>query len=282
MTRKSSPRSRKKKRFNAASIPVLAPKTLKEGRRKQNSARKVKRQRQSTFFSKLRARSWGLSHYFAFLLLLGSIAALAFLFTDGRFTVSAVEITDPGYIDAGQIQRQADIAGANIFTIDPKHVTMRLATVMPQIKETHISLGLPNRATILVQERTPVLIYGHGSQTQWVDEEGRIFPATATVSDLPLLIDEDGSASVDGIHLNPAIWQAIQQITATIPGMNEFHYRDIYGLFFISPEGWRVYLGNGENMQNKLTMWQTLRQQILQENRAVKVIDLRYDRAYIQ
>jgi len=64
--------------------------------------------------------------------------------------------------------------------------------------------------------------------------------------------------------------------------MNEFHYRDIYGLSFISPEGWRVYLGDGENMQNKLAMWQTLRQQILQENRTVKVIDLRYDRAYIQ
>ncbi len=282
MTRKSSPRNRKKKRFNAASIPVLAPKTLKKGRRKHNSARRVTRRRQSASFPKLRARSWGLSHYFAFLLLLGSIVALAFLFTDNRFDIAAVEIRDNDYIDAGQIQRQASLAGANIFTIDPRHVTMRLATVMPQIKETHVSLGLPNRAVIHVAARKPVLIYGHGNQTQWVDEEGRIFPAAEAQSDLPLLIDEDGSASIDGIHLEPAIWQAIQQITATIPGMNEFHHRDIYGLFFISPEGWRVYLGDGEKMQNKLAMWQTLRQQLLQENRAVKVVDLRYDRAYIQ
>ncbi len=282
MTKKGSPRSRKKKRFNAASIPVLAPKTLKKGRRKQNSARKRRRQRSSSPFTKLRARSWGLSHYFALLLLLGSIATLGFLFTEERFDVPAIEITGNDYIDAGQIQRQAGMAGANIFTIDPTRVSARLATIMPQIKEARVSLGLPNRAAIRIQAREPVLVYGHDSRTQWVDAEGRIFPAAEKRSGLPVLIDEDGAASVDGHHLDPAIWQAIQQITATIPGMNEFHYRDIYGLFFISPEGWRVYLGNGENMQNKLAMWQTLRQQIIQKNRSVKVIDLRYDRVYIQ
>ena len=280
--KRGSSRSRKKKRFDAASIPSLAPRTLEKGRKKRTSGRKTTRKRKKKAFPWLKARSWGLSHYFAILLMTASIVLLGFLFTDSGFTLSAPEITNNGYTDAGKIQQQAGMTGANIFTVDPKHVSMRLATVLPQVKEAHVRLGLPNQAAIQVIEREPVLIYGRGNQSQWVDAEGRIFPAAAGPSSLPLLIDEDGSASPDGIHLDPAIWQAIQQITISIPGMNEFHYRDVYGLFFISPEGWRVYLGDGKNMSNKLAMWQTLREQILQQNRPVKAVDLRYDRVYIQ
>jgi cell division septal protein FtsQ len=280
--KRGSSRSRKKKQFDAASIPSLAPRTLEKGRKKRTSGRKTAHKRPKKAFPWLKARSWGLSHYFAILLMTASIVLLGFLFTDSSFTLSPPQITNNGYTDAGAIQQQAGMTGANIFTVDPKRVSLRLATVLPQVKETRVRLGLPNRAAIQVIEREPVLVYGRGNQSQWVDAEGHIFPAAEGPSSLPLLIDEDGSASPDGIHLDPAIWQAIQQITTSIPDMNEFHYRDVYGLFFISPEGWRVYLGDGENMPNKLAMWQTLREQILQQNRPVKAVDLRYDRVYIQ
>jgi len=282
MARKGTQRNQKRKRFSAASIPALAPKTLEKGRKKRSARRKPARRRQSAISARLHARAWGASHYFAMLLALGSVIALIFLFTSSNFKITNPVVKDNRYIDTAKILSQANIEHANIFTIDPNRIALQLTTLLPPVKQAHLALNLPNQAVLYIIEREPVITYARGNQTYWVDAEGRIFAAGETRSDLPVLIDEDSSASPDGNHLDVGISHIMQQIATTIPGMNEFHYRNAYGLFFISPEGWRVYIGDSGNMQTKLTMWQTIRQQLLQEKRQVKVVDLRYDRVYIQ
>jgi cell division septal protein FtsQ len=275
--------TRKKKRFGATSLPVLSPKTLKEARPKQRRGRETtrKRKKKDSRLGKL-VRSWGFSHYIALLLMITGVVALGFLFTDATFQSQTPEISGNSYLDAESILQQADLNGQNIYIIDPQRVARQLTTFLPQIKEARVRLALPNQIAISVVERQPVLVYARGNQTLWADEEGRLFPAISERSDLPVLIDEDGSASADGKHLNPGVWQAIQTITTNIPEMKEFHHRQVYGLFFISPEGWRVYLGDGDRMKAKLATWQAMRQQLLQENRPIKTVDLRYDRVYVQ
>lgn len=282
MAKKETRRNQKHKRFNTTSIPALAPKTLKKGRKRQAARRKPARKRQSAIAARLHARAWGMSHYFAMLLALGGLSALIFLFTSSSFQITNPVVQDNRYVDASQILSNATIDHTNIFTIDPDQIALQLTTLLPPVKEAHLKLMLPNQAVLSIIEREPVITYARKNQSYWVDAEGRVFAAGETRPDLPVLIDEDGSASPDGYYLDAGISQMMQQIAATIPGMNEFHYRNAYGLFFISPEGWRVYLGDSANVQTKLTLWQTIRQQLLQEKRQVKVVDLRYDRVYIQ
>ncbi len=213
---------------------------------------------------------------------MSGVAALIFLFSDAEFQTQTPAISGNSYLSDEQILKQVDLAGRNIYVIDPQQASRQLMTFLPQVKEARVSLALPNHIAIHVVERQPVLIYRQGDKILWADAEGRLFPAVTERSDLPRLIDEDGSASTDGEHLNPDVGQGIQTITTTLPGMKEFHHRQVYGLFFISPEGWRVYLGDGDDMQRKVTTWQAMRKKILQENRPVKTVDLRYDRVYIQ
>jgi cell division septal protein FtsQ len=278
-------KSRKQQTYKATSIPIFSPEALKKAsapkKNRRKTTRKRKKQKQDTFLSRL-VRSWGFSHYLAFLLIAVSLAGMAFLFTDSSFQAATPTISGTHYLDADLILQQAHLDGKNIYTIDPTIVANRINTFMPQVKKVGIRLGLPNKVAITITEREPVMVYGRGNKTQWADQEGHLFDATTDIATLPVLVDEDGSASPDGKHLNPAIWQAMHEIVTTIPEINQFHYRDVYGLFFISPEGWRVYLGDGENMQEKLAMWQTIRQQLLQDNRSVKAVDLRFDRVYIQ
>ena len=272
--------TRKKKRFSATSLPVLSPKTLQKGKSKRK--KKASRTRNASAFKKL-SRSWNFSHYIAIMLIGTSIAAIIFLLTDVTFQATTPQIRGNSYLSSEQILQQAHLDGQNIYLIDPADVSRRLDTFLPQIKRARVRLGLPNQIIIQIDERKPVLAYTDGSQSLWADAEGRLFPITIEESNaLPTLIDEDGSASIDGKHLTPGIWQAVQEISANIPEIKKFYYRDVYGLFFISPEGWRVYLGNGNDMESKLAMWQAIRQQLLQENREIKSVDLRYDRVYIQ
>ncbi len=278
-------KSRKQQTYKSTSVPIFSPEALKKASAAPKTGRKPKRKRkkqqQDTLLSRL-VRSWGFSHYLAILLIAVSLAGLAFLFTDSSFQAATPTITGTHYLDANQILQQAHLDGQNIYTIDPTVVANRISTFMPQVKKVGIRLGLPNLIAIRITEREPVMVYGRGNKTQWADDEGHLFDATTDLATLPVLVDEDGSASPDGKHLNPAIWEAMQEISSTIPEISQFHYRDVYGLFFISPEGWRVYLGDGENMQEKLAMWQTIRQQLLRDNRSVKAVDLRFDRVYIQ
>ncbi len=276
-------RTKKEKQFDVTSLPVLSPKTLKQGKKKKAGPKKTARKKphKASFLSK-RIRSWRFSHYVALLLMLGSLVALGYLFTDVTFQVATPYISGNDYLDAEQIQQQAHVTGDNIFMINPAQIAAKLTTFIPQVDEAKIRLGLPNQIAIQVVERQPVLIYSRGDQALWGSADGHLFPITREQVELPLLVDEDGTAAQDDKTLNHGIWDAIQEISMSIPEINEFHYREVYGLFFISPEGWRVYLGDGENMQKKLATWQTIRQQLLQENRPVKTVDLRYDRVYVQ
>ena len=228
------------------------------------------------------AKSWSFSHYAAMLLMALSLTGLGLLFTDAQFSLAATSVAGAKNLDMVQVEQAAGVAGKNIFSVNPDKAALRLTTLMPQVKEARVSLGLPNRAVIHIVEREPALVFSDGNENRWVDAEGHIFPMTAEAADLPVLIDEDGSASPDGAHLAPGIIETMNQVLAGLPDVHTFHHRQVYGLYFISPEGWRVYLGNGGNVPHKLAMWRTLRQQILQENRQVKVIDLRSDRIYVQ
>ena len=273
-------KAKKKRKFNATSIPMLAPRTLKKSGAKQR--KKTTRQARKDNPPWQMALDWNISHYTATLLILASFAAAIFLFTDPSFRATAPQVNGNDYVESELIRQQAHLAGRNIYLIDPAKAANKIETFLPQVEHAKVRLGLPNQILIQVTERTPVLSYRHSGENLWADSNGHLFPATTEITTIPILIDEDGYASTDGKNLNPGIWPAIKDISTNIPEINEFHYRNVYGLFFISPEGWNVYLGDGSNMTEKLSAWQNIRQRLLQENRTIKAIDLRYDRVYIE
>ncbi|HHB91393.1 MAG TPA: FtsQ-type POTRA domain-containing protein [Anaerolineae bacterium] len=279
MTRRTV-RHRKSKRFQAPSISALLPGTLSQARsgkkRPRSNARKRKK---PDVWSKIVAR-WGFSHYVALLLALMGLVGLFLLFTDTRFTIETPTVLGNSYVDTAEVIRYADVERANIFLVHDDEIVRRLS-LLPQVKEARVRLGLPNRLVIEVSERQPSLNYVRTGETFWVDEEGHLFPANEFRVDLPVLLDDDGTASPDGKHIDAALSQAVLFLAATMPEIAEFYYRSDYGLYFISPEKWRVYLGDAENMEGKLRKWEQIRRQLLQERRAVEIVDLRFDNVYV-
>ncbi len=224
---------------------------------------------------------WHFSHYFALLLAILSGVAFFLLLSDTRFSIAHAQVIGNQYLSSDAILRRAGVEHANIFSLDIQDVAARVSLI-PQVKEAHVRLGLPNRAVIVVTERTPVLNYVREGQMLWVDEEGHVFPAGDFRTDLPVLLDDDGSASPDGQHLNPALLQAMAWLSAAMPNLTEFNYRSEYGLYFISPEGWKVFLGDAEHMDEKLRRWETIHQELLQQGRQVQSVDLRFQQVFVR
>jgi len=273
--------ARKRKRFETPSISALLPGTLEQGKPRKPRRRGAPRQRKRAGALSMVFTRWGFSHDVAALLVIAALAGLFILLSDARFIVETPTVSGNQILDAGDIIRRSGLEQTNIFLIQTDEVTRRLSLI-PQVKEAHVRLGLPNRAEILITERQPALNYVREGETYWVDEEGRIFPASEFRIDLPVLLDDDRSASADDQHLDPALSQAILFLHASMPELNEFNYRRDFGLYFLSPEGWRVYLGDGQNMERKLRKWRIIRQQLLQDGGSVKAVDLRFDNVYVK
>ncbi len=274
--------ARQRKRFEATSISTLLPGTLnkKKGTARNRGQRQAPRKRSKpNLWSKVSAR-WGFSHYVAMLLAIAGLLALFLLFTDPRFTIEQPAVAGNQYLDPAEVIRKSGLDQSNIFLIHADEIARRLSLI-PQVKEAHLRLGLPNRAMISIVEREPILNYVREGETFWVDEEGHVFPANEFRLDLPVLLDDDDSASLDGSHLPPALTQAIAFLHVSLPEMNEFRYRNDYGLYFITPEGWRVMLGDSEGMEQKLSLWQSVRQQLLQDDRPIQSVDLRFGKVYV-
>lgn len=266
------------RRFGFPSLPVLNPRTLLGPRRRPAApaSRTTARQRMRRWLAE---RSWNLSHAGAGLLLALSIGCLVFVFTNVDFYVFGADIQDTRYASSAAIYQQAGIDGFSAFFIRPAAVNQRLRQ-LPAVRSAAVQVRLPNRVEIAVEEREPALLYQVQGETHWVDAEGVLMPAADSRGDLVKLIDDSLAAQVSPQHIDPYLLGAIQQITQDLPQIDTFRYQEPFGMYFFSPEGWRVLLGEAENMDSKLLAWTALRTDLLRKKATVQEVDLRFQHPY--
>jgi cell division septal protein FtsQ len=272
-------RKSSRKRFNRMSIAVLDPRKLVAGKPAPAPRAKRKGQRQSLLRRLYASRDWHSSHALALILLVAALFVTGYGFLNADFWVYSAVVSNNRHTSSEEIYREAGIHGFSIFFIDPAQVADRLKQ-LPHVQDVRVQVRLPAQVRIRVQEREPIILYQIQGDSYWIDAEGVIMSAVEDRTGLVKLIDDDQGGMSDKRHIEPGLLQAIQYVTGTIPEVKTFRYQEPYGLFFISPEGWRVYLGSTDNMDAKLATWEAMRTKILQNNYAVQEIDVRYDRPY--
>ena len=93
--------------------------------------------------------------------------------TTPRFAVMAVEVRGASRVPPQRILEISGIVrGTNLWRIDPDRVRARLES-LPEIRRADVVRELPNRVSILVEERRPFTLV-HAARLHWVDEEGRL------------------------------------------------------------------------------------------------------------
>jgi cell division protein FtsQ len=93
--------------------------------------------------------------------------------TTPRFAVMAVEVRGASRVPPQRILEISGIVrGTNLWRIDPDRVRARLES-LPEIRRADVVRELPNRVSILVEERRPFTLV-HAARLHWVDEDGRL------------------------------------------------------------------------------------------------------------
>lgn len=197
------------------------------------------------------------------------------LFAMDAFYVYAATVVGHQLVPAEEIYQSSDLEGMSIFWINPGRIEAAIAS-LPNIKEARVYCGLPNQVTIEVVERQPQVIWQQGEKRYWIDEEGTVLLARGELTEATVIVDLDERPVQPGDRVDPQVIAGAQKLRSLLPELTTVQYTSQTGLGFRSQQGWPVYLGQGEDMEQKVAIMKALLQEIEAKGVRPQLIDLRF------
>jgi cell division protein FtsQ len=197
------------------------------------------------------------------------------VFNSSNFYVYDIQVRGNAAVTSEEVYSTSDLEGLSTFWVDPVAVATRVET-LPNVRSARVKVRLPARVIVTVEERTPVILWQTGEANWWVDAEGVIFPPRADLSDALKIIDTDAEPVSPGEELDPSIIETAQSLRRLLPELPVMNYSRATGVSFTTGEGWPVYLGDGRDMDAKLTILVNLRKDLMTRGVTPEFIDVRF------
>ncbi|MCI0475817.1 MAG: FtsQ-type POTRA domain-containing protein [Anaerolineales bacterium] len=254
------------------------------------AARRAPRRRLNTIAQgTLRAPTWAGNLWstqrpkiFAIFLFLAFVVVVYVFFDTDYFYVFNFDIVGARYVTAAEIEKASGVRGYNIFFIDARSVERALAKV-PEVKSATVTTRLPNYVAIEIQERQPALVWQRGSETYWVDADGIFFRARAPLTQLPTVRDLDPSAIQLGQRAQTNAVAAFWALREAMPeSPRALEWSAGRGIAFTDERGWKIYLGDADDMPGKVAVLRALVAQLVAQNTRIRFIDLGKGDPYYQ
>jgi cell division protein FtsQ len=210
--------------------------------------------------------------------------AIRWLLTAPRFAVTAVDVSGTSRVSADRVRAAAAIEpGTNVWRLDPAAITARVESV-PEIRRAEVIRNLPNRISILVEERRPFTLV-HAGRLHWLDEEGRVLdeareatapavPVVSGLSDAELFTmrTDPSPRARDAVAL---IRVLLRTRSALVSEISEIDVSRNDGPVLYTVDGVEVRLGTDE-WEERLARLERILGQVGREGETVHAIDLRF------
>ncbi|MFA5872749.1 MAG: FtsQ-type POTRA domain-containing protein [Anaerolineales bacterium] len=183
-------------------------------------------------------------------LLLGFI--LFTMWTASPFTVTAAEVRGNQRLGAAEINAILGMIGQPIFKVVPAQIKANLYTAYSDLESVKVRVDFPNRITVDVVERTPVLAWYQNGVVTWIDASGVAFMPRG---EFPGLVQVAANGAPTQVPLDPAlplyeqkfiapeIVQALTVLAHDVPAGMPVIFDPQYGMGWQDPLGWTVYFG---------------------------------------
>jgi hypothetical protein len=293
---RKQPRMRRVQAATAASLPDLS---TPEARSARKTAAKRKRRNSQQRIRRPIAGVMGfvLNTRWISLAVLGVCAyALFMIGGDDRFYLNTIPVEGATSLDINHVVAESGLAGRHIFAADPQEAADRLGE-MGGVITASVTLHWPNDVSIILREKPPLATWQEGEEAYWVDEDGDLSLARAQTVGLLSIISEvtrddaevtsdksratseeaevtsgeatDEPAMTDAVDAQVAfvprdVLEGALQLRALRPNIEKLYYRPSGGLSYQDGRGWRAYFGTGEDMHQKLVVYETVVAQLIE------------------
>lgn len=220
----------------------------------------------------------------AAVLILSPVALVHWLATSPRFAIAHVEVAGLSRLSDAEVRAAAGIEGGqNLFRLDPEAVALRLQR-LPRVRRVDVIRSLPNRVTLLVEERRPFALAVSGGRLYWLDEEGAVLgpELRAVTPELPVLTGVGRSGSGDGTPSAERSRAAVAFLRTVLRTAGPLAER-VSEIDAGRPDGPVLYTVDGIEVRLGLEAWEErlgrlegVLAQLQAEGEAVESIDLRF------
>lgn len=217
----------------------------------------------------------------ALLALVISVAAAAgWVLLDDRFYVYGADVQGAVRVSPQEVFGASDLMGLHVLWVRPSEAEERILSLLPRLESADVTCRLPARCTIAVVERRPRMIWDDAGELWWVDAEGVVFPAlpeeAADVGEErwvvrgPLPTDEDGRVD-QRVRVGLAELWAVSDETSP-----ELRYVAGRGLVITDRRGWRVIVGQGTGMEERLLVLEWVAADLQARGLVPRFVDVRF------
>ena len=205
------------------------------------------------------------------------VAGLVVALTNENFAITRELTTIRGLqrVAEEDVRRASQLDGTNIFRVQPGQVAKNVKQ-LPGVAEARMHVWLPAQIVIDVREYEPLVAWQGITTTVWVADSGAVVPMTNDPPPLKL-VDPTGAAAEANGKLRTHVLANLKALQAAGLEVTNLFYGSREGIYFRSPEGWTVYLGNEGQMPAKLAALQELRKNSIVRNVRATSVDLRID-----
>ncbi len=196
------------------------------------------------------------------------------------FQVHEISVSGTRLLDSAQVQDTSGVLGSNAILIQREAIEQSVLKITA-VRDASAEVSLAGTVTIDVTERTPVVQWQAHEGAFLVDGEGVAFGQQEPPSPLLVVRDIDGPGMEVGTRLDPSIIASLRILDAGLgakagikPSM--YDYSRSNGLSVQVPDGPRVFFGDAEDLDAKLSALASITDHLASIKSRAESIDLRF------
>jgi cell division septal protein FtsQ len=204
------------------------------------------------------------------------------LYLSPVFRVGDVEVVGVSQMDPREIRELAALDGESMIGLDTGGARERIS-YLSLVKSVTVERSWPNSARIVIQERQPWGYWQVGSQQHAIDSDGIILADLPPIDNAPVINDLTNPVRLvpgdqvdrEAVALATLLIARTPEVLAWSPA--GFEYSAEKGLVLISDTGYRVVVGDSQNIEYKIAVWKKIEERLGREAMAGHVLDLRFE-----
>jgi cell division protein FtsQ len=210
-------------------------------------------------------------------LVVGSTA----LYLSPVLRVQKVQVVGTTAVSQDEIRSLAQINDHSMLRVDLDAAERRVESI-PIVQDARLERHWPQSVRISITERTPWALWQIGDAQYAIDSDGVVLPGTAPIANSPVIHDVTGQARLtpgdhvdrDAVAVSKALLQRVPETLALTIGALE--YTPQQGLALTTNAGYRVVVGDSQNLEYKLAVWKAIEERLGRGTMAGHVLDLRF------
>lgn len=211
-----------------------------------------------------------------------TVIGIAALYWSPLLRVQQVQVVGTANVDAGQVAQLAGLEGASMLNPPLDRAEARIEA-LPLVQSVKAERRWPQTVRIQVTERVPWGYWRSGNTTYAIDAEGVVLQEAQPPGGSPVINDLGGPTTllpgdrvdVDAVALARSMLERVPAALAL--GITSLEYTPEAGLSLITDVGYRVVLGDSQNVEYKLAVWQAVEEELGREAMVGHVLDLRFE-----